>query len=296
MISRVTNQTMMQSAQRNLQANASRLAELQDRASSQRAITKPSDDPTATGAALQVRGQQAAASQYSRNMDNGNTWLTTIDTALGNSTNILRKIQDLVIQGSTDVLTPGAREAIAAEIEGLGKDLLSQANTTVMGRSVFAGNSDAPSAFDPSTAPPSFTGTAGSTVERRIGMNQTVRVDADGEAAFGTGSSSAFKVINDIVTDLRAGASPSAHTAALAGRFDAVVTQRSDIGARQAQLQRAQEVNMTEQGHLEAQRSSIEDTDLSKTVLDLQVQETNYKVALAVTAKVLPLTLMDFLR
>jgi flagellar hook-associated protein 3 FlgL len=287
---------MMQSAQRNLQANASRLAELQDRASSQKAITKPSDDPTATAAAMQVRGVQAAAAQYSRNMDNGNTWLTTIDTALGQSTNILRKIQDLVIAGSSDVLNPEAREAIAIEIEGLGKDLLSQANTTVMGRSVFAGNSDAPSAFDPSTTPPSFTGAAGSSVERRVGMNQTVRVDADGEAAFGSGPSSAFKVITDIVGDLRSGASPVAHTAALTARFDAVVTQRVDIGTRQAQLQRAQEVNMTEQGQLEAQRSSIEDADLTKTILDLQVQETNYKVALAVTAKVLPLTLMDFLR
>jgi flagellar hook-associated protein 3 FlgL len=295
MIARVTNQTMMHSAQRNLQAGAARLAELQDKAASQKAINRPSDDPTATGAAMQVRGQQAAASQYSRNMDNGNTWLTTIDSALGSSTKILRKIQDLVIQGSNDVLTPGAKEAIAAEIEGLGKDLLSQANTTVMGRSVFAGNSDAPAAFDNAT-PPNFTGTAGSAVERRIGSNQTVRVDADGAAAFGTGATSVFKLIDDIASDLRLGVNPSAHLAAIGSRFDAVVTQQSDIGARQAQLLRAQEVNMTEQGLLEAQRSGIEDADLSQTVLDLQLQQTNYQVALAVTAKVLPMTLMDFLR
>jgi flagellar hook-associated protein 3 FlgL len=36
--------------------------------------------------------------------------------------------------------------------------------------------------------------------------------------------------------------------------------------------------------------------DLGRAILDLQLQTTNYSAALAVTAKVLPPTLMDFLR
>lgn len=295
MITRTTNQTLMHSAQRNLQANASRLAELQDRASTQKLITRPSDDPTATGSAMQVRGQQAAAAQYSRNIDNGNAWLNTIDSALGNSTNILRRAKDLAIQGASDTLTPAAREAIATELDGLSKDLLSQANTSVMGRSVFAGNSNAPTAFDNST-PPAFSGTAGSTVERRVGENQTVRVDADGAATFGTGATSAFQVLADMSSDLRAGLNTTAHLTALSGSLDRVTNQRAEIGTRQAQLLRAQDLNMADKGKLEAQRSGIEDADLSKTVLDLHLQENNYQAALAITAKVLPMSLMDFLR
>lgn len=295
MINRVTNQSMVHSAQRNLQANASRLAELQDRATTQKLLTRPSDDPTATGAAMQVRGQQAAAAQYTRNIDNGNNWLATIDSALGNSTNILRRAKDLTIQGANDTLTPAAREAIAAELDGLSTDLLSQANTTFMGRSVFAGNSNAPAAFDNST-PPVYAGAAGSTVERRIGENQTVRVDADGAATFGTGATSVFKLLSDISSDLRAGANPSAHLAALSTSLNTVTNQRADIGTRQAQLLRAQELNMADKGKLEAQRSDLEDADLTKTVMDLHLQETNYQAALAVTAKVIPMSLMDFLK
>ena len=48
MISRVTNQTLMRTAQLSLHANMTRMAKLQDQATDQRAITRPSDDPTAT--------------------------------------------------------------------------------------------------------------------------------------------------------------------------------------------------------------------------------------------------------
>ena len=48
MISRVTNSALMRTAQRNLQANLSNMAKLQDQATSQKLISKPSDDPTGT--------------------------------------------------------------------------------------------------------------------------------------------------------------------------------------------------------------------------------------------------------
>ena len=53
---------------------------------------------------------------------------------------------------------------------------------------------------------------------------------------------------------------------------------------------------MKESGSLEARRSGIEDLDLAKVVLDMKVQEVAYQSALAVTARVLQPTLMDFLR
>lgn len=291
---RVTNQTLMMSAQRNLAGNKVGLARSQQQVADLKRITKPSDDPTGTGSSLQVRGQQAANAQYSRNIDNGRGWLATADSALSSSTSILRRVKDLTIQGSSDALTPAAKEGIASELDGLKQDLLSQANTTFMGRSVFAGNSDAGAAFTNAT-PPVFTGT-GSTVDRRIADGVSVRVDADGAAVFGTGTASAFSLIDKISSDLRSGTNPSVNLDAIDARMATVAAEHSAVGARDAQIQRAQEVNMTQQTSLEAQRSGVEDVDMSKAILDLQLQSTNYSAALAVTAKVLPPTLMDYLR
>ncbi|HEX9089294.1 MAG TPA: flagellar hook-associated protein FlgL [Arthrobacter sp.] len=291
---RVTNQTLMMSAQANLQSNKANLARLQQQAADLKKITRPSDDPTATASSLQVRGQQAAAAQYSRNIDNGRGWLNTADSALTSTTNILRRVKDLTIQGSNGTMTPAARESIATEMDGLKKDLLAQANTSFMGRNIFAGNSDAGAAFTSAT-PPVFTGT-GSTVDRKVADGTSVRVDVDGAAVFGNGPGSAFELIDNIASDLRSGANVNTHLDAISARMDTVSAQHSMVGANDAQIQRAQDVNMKSQGTLEAQRSGIEDVDMSKAFLDLQLQQTSYSAALAVTAKVLPQTLMDYLR
>jgi flagellar hook-associated protein 3 FlgL len=293
MISRVTNRTLMTSAQHNLQTSMARLASLQSQASSQKAITKPSDDPSGTGDSLRVRAQQRAAEQYSRNVDSGNGWLTMGDSALTASEGILNRVRDLAVQGANEgTLTPATREAIASELEGLKTELLGQANTKYQGRSVFAGNSDAGTAF---AADYTFSGAAGSSVQRRIGADTTVRVDADGASLYGTGGNSAFALIDKVAADLRAGVSVSPHLDAIDDRINTVISGHAELGTRHAQILKAEESLMTLSGTLEAQRAGIEDVDLSKVLLDLKLQEVSYQTALSVTARVLQPTLMDFL-
>jgi flagellar hook-associated protein 3 FlgL len=123
-----------------------------------------------------------------------------------------------------------------------------------------------------------------------------VRVDADGATVFGAGPGSAFDLIDTIVSDLRSGADLKPNLAAIDQRVHTILTQHAEVGSRDAQILRAQEVNMQQQGALEAQRTEIEDVDRGKAFLELQLQQTNYSAALAVTAKVLPQSLMDFLR
>ena len=295
MISRSTNQTLTIAAQRNLQSNMTRMAALQEKVASQQKITRPSDDPSGSAASLKVRAEQAAAGQYGRNIANGNGWLTTLDTAMGTATGILNRVRDLTIQAANDSMSPGARQAIAVEFEGLRADLLSQANTQYLGRSVFAGTSDAAGAFTTDN-PPLFTGVLGAAVERRIAPGTTVRVDADGAAVFGTGAGSVFSLVDNIVADLRAGVNVGKHIAAIDARHEAIIGQYADIGTRHAQLLRAEETIMDLSGLLEAQRSGVEDIDTGQAILDMNLQEVNYRTALAVTAKVLQPTLMDFLR
>ncbi|MBB6404500.1 flagellar hook-associated protein FlgL [Arthrobacter sp. AZCC_0090] len=295
MLNRVTNLTMSAAAQRNLQAGQSKLAALQDKASNLKNITRPSDDPAATANLLATKSQLSAAGQYGNNISDGNGWLTTADSALGMSTNILNRVRDLTVQAANGSLNDTAKEAIAVELEGLNKDLLAQANTQYLGRNIFAGSSDSAGAFTSAT-PPVYNGTPGSTVERRVDASQTVRVDADGGAIFGDGAGSVFALVSNVVADIRSGANVSSRLPAIGDRIKTVIEGRAEVGARQAKLLSAQDSVDGLKLTLDAQRSGIEDADMGKTVLDLKLQETNYQVALAVTAKALQPTLMDFLR
>ena len=295
MITRTTTSIMARQAQRNLQFSMSQLATMQERATSLKAINRPSDDPAATADALKVHAHQRAVEQYARNADNGDGWLTTIDTALTSTTEIMNRVRDLTLKGANDgAMSQPAKDAIAVELKGLKEDLLRRANTPYLGRSVFAGNSDSGRAFDASYT---FTGAAGASVQRRIGDDTTVRVDADGSAIFGEGLNSVFALVDRIVGDLSGGVNNiGVHIGALDGYMKAIVGQQAQIGAQQSQIDRAQASLLKEKGTLETQRAGIEDLDLGQAILDLKTQEVTYQAALAVTARTLQPTLMDFLR
>lgn len=293
MITRITSNMMAGSAQRNLQAAGVALGTLQNRASTQQQITRPSDNPVGTADALAVRAQQRATSQYGNNISDGLGWLASVDSSMSAATDVMQRVRDLTVQGANSgALSPGAREAIALELESLRPELLAQANAKYAGRPVFAGNTNAGVAFNPDL---SFNGVAGSTVERRIDASTTVQVDTSGSAAFGAGATSAFALIDTIVTDLRAGSNIGTHLAGIDSRMATMLGEQAKVGARYSQLERSKELNMEQSGSLESRRSDIEDVDLGQVILELKMQETAYQAALAVTARSLQPTLMSFL-
>lgn len=294
MLNRVTNLTMSANAQRTLQVQQSRLAELQEKASSLDKISRPSDDPAATAQALQTRGLLAANAQYGRNIDDGNSWLAAADLALEQATDVMHRIKDLTVLAGNGSLSQPGKDAIALELETLNQDLLSIANAKHLGRNIFAGSSDAASAF--TGTPPALSAAPGSAVERRISATQTVRVDADGAAIFGSGAGSVFDTVGKMVAGLRSGTAITPQLGALEASFKNIVNGRAEIGTRQVQLERAGDVNTELEATLDAQRIGIEKADLGSVILDLKLQETNYQVALAATARVLQPSLMDFLR
>jgi flagellar hook-associated protein 3 FlgL len=293
MINRVTHQTIQTSTLANLQLNLTKMAKLQAQMSSGQQINKPSDDPAGTSDFLRLRGDQRATEQYSRNVDNGSSWMTTVDAALATTLTTMGKVRDLTVQGGSGAMGPSEREALATEVEGLRDDLLSQANTSFLGRNVFAGTSDAGVAFDASYA---FTGSATGTVERRISADTTVRVDSNGKDVFGDGATSVFAQLDELAANLRSGANLDGDLAAIDSRMGKVLTETASVGARHKQVLSAVDAIALRSQTLTEQMSTVQDIDLAATILHLQSQETAYQGALGAAAKVLQPTLLDFLR
>uniref|UniRef100_A0A942YB51 Flagellar hook-associated protein FlgL n=1 Tax=Neobacillus citreus TaxID=2833578 RepID=A0A942YB51_9BACI len=293
MITRVTTQMSMAAASARLQDGAARLAQLTERATSLQAIGKPSDDPVGTASSMQVRKEQAAAAQYTRNADDAVGWLATTDGTLTDVYNVLNKVRDLTVQAANSgTMNDVDRGALVTQFQALRADLESAANTKYGTRSVFAGSSTESSAYDPADG----WSTAATAVTRRIGDGATVRVDTPGAQVFGSGTSSVFAMVDDIVADLQAGVDANPRINDVDAAIVTVRGAQADVGVRHATALAAQDALKTTATTLENRRSGIEDLDLAKAVLDLQVQQTNYQAALAVTAKVLQPTLMDYLR
>lgn len=293
MINRVTNSSVSQSTLVNLQRNLQAMASLQARLSSGKTVTKPSDDPAAAADILRINQSSAASDQYARNADNGNSWLTTIDTALQGAVVDLRRARDLTVQGENAAMSTTAKEALATEIEGIRDGLMERANTQYMNRSVFAGTSNAVSAFDPTTF--AWNGVPGSSVQRRLSDATTVQVDSDGSKVFGQGASSVFALMDKIASDLRSGADPTTNLAAVDTSINTMLTELASVGARENQVQDAQSSIAADTQNQKSQLSGVQDIDLAATILDLQQQQNTYQAALGAAAKVLEPSLLNFI-
>ncbi|NHT16646.1 flagellar hook-associated protein FlgL [Cellulomonas sp. IC4_254] len=298
-IGRVTHFTVRNSTLNNVQANLQKMADLQAQMSSGKKINAASDDPSGTADVLRLQGEQRQLAQYDRNAADGEAWLTTINDALSTSLSTLRKARDLTVQGGNGALGLNSRVALAQEIEGLKDNLLAQANTTYLGRSVFAGTT-AGAAFtdgsDPATAYAFSGADVDGTVTRTVASGTVIRVDSSGSAVFGEGADSVFALLDSISATLRAGGDPSDQLDAIDGHLDAMTTEIASVGARQNQVDAAQDLISQSKLTATTRLSAVQDIDLAQIILDLGAQEVAYKGALAAGAKVLQPTLLDFLR
>ena len=299
MISRVTQQTMQHSSLNNLQRNLKTMNDLQAKMSSGKNFVRASEDPGAASRSMSLRAEQAAAAQAKRSVDDGAGWLAQIDSALQTSISLMQRARDLTVRGSNDGAgSTASREAIAVELEGLRDALIDSANTRLNGRSVFAGTSGGSRAYNGAGGTPEYgwNGVAGASVERRLGQDVTVRVDAEGPAAFGEGADSVFALIDRIAADLRDGTNVTTHLDDIDQRIDGMLNTVTDVGVRHKQVLDAQSNLQLQMQNLRAARTDIEDIDLAQVVMELQMQEVAYQGALGATARVLQPTLMDFLR
>jgi flagellar hook-associated protein 3 FlgL len=270
------------------------MSRLQTELSSGKAFSRPSEDPAGTVDAMRIRAEQRANAQHARNASDGLGWLSAVDDALTTSTALLRRARDLTVEGAnTGALGAASREALAAELDSTAEALREQANTRHLGRSVFAGTSDAPAAFD---AAGDHQGVAGAGVERRVADATTVRVDSDGAAVYGDGAGSVFALLHQIASDLRAGNDVIGHLDALDSRMTTMLSELADVGTRYKRLEGAHEAIASRGVTLSAQLSGVEDADLAETISELKLQEVAYAASLSATERVLQPSLLDFLR
>jgi flagellar hook-associated protein 3 FlgL len=194
---RVTERSLANTTMVGLQANLARLGVLQQQLSSGKLISRPSDSPTGTTTAMQIRSDQRQLQQYSRNADDGTGWLNSADSARTGAIDLVHQARALVLQGmSSGSSSPAAREALAIEVDRLRESVLDQANASYLNRPVFGGTTTGRDAFDPTGT---YVGDAGQ-VQRTVGTGVKVRVDSPAAATFGSGAGQLFTVLSQIST------------------------------------------------------------------------------------------------
>ncbi len=291
---RITQRAVTLTSLQGLNRNLDSLAKLQQQLTSGRAISRPSDSPTGTNTAMQTRSEQASIAQQSRNITDAKAWLEQGSSTMMEMMDVVKRVRDLTIQGSNAASSPASRQALATEVASLRDGLLNMANTKVMGRPLFGGVTAGATAYDGTGA---YVGNQAAEVTRRVSDSELLRVDLTGPEAFGSGAADLFAVVGRIAGDLTGDpASLQGDLMALDAVFERMQGSIADIGARGSRLEQAEQVNLDRQLTLRAQLGAVEDIDLPKTIMDVQMKQMGYEAALAATAKAISPTLLDYLR
>jgi flagellar hook-associated protein 3 FlgL len=300
---RVTHHAVAQTALLGLNSNLFAVNRLQQQLTSGKQISAPSDSPTGTNTAMQVRQEQSATLQHARNISDGQARLDATDTALTTILSQVRKVRDLTVQGmNTGATSSSSAKAIGVEVEALRDSLLGVANQTLNGKPLFGGVTTGGAAYDTTTG--AYIGVGGANgVEvvptmRRVSNTQEVRIDITGPEAFGDpAGQDLFAVVANIADHVTADPdSLSSDLADLDVALDRLLSATSAVGARSARMQAAAEVNTDLQLTLKSQLTDVEDIDLAKTIMELNQQQVGYQAALQATANVIQPTLVNFLR
>ncbi|NLW16329.1 MAG: flagellar hook-associated protein FlgL [Firmicutes bacterium] len=304
---RITNNMMNTAFLQDLQRNLRNLDTMQRRINSGKIVSRPSDDPVRLQQILKLETALDQHQQYIRNIDDAHAWLASTDAALDQAGGIIVQVRGLAVQGANGTNDEGAMTALADEVRQLAEQLVGVANATHAGRYIFAGNNTTEKPFqdiswppDPEIGPLPYDGFQGNsnTMEYEIGPGVTMVVNTTAKMAFGEGDKEAIQLLIDLENALRTDNKDEINN--ILGKLEEVesqfLTARSEVGARMNRLEATKSRFTDDIITYTALKSQVEDVDMAEAIMYLKTQEAVYHASLAVGARLMQPTLVDFLR
>ncbi len=263
-------------------------------------VNVPSDDPLAAAQMIGNQDQTNRADQYLQNIDTLTSQLQTADGALSSSVQAITQAITLGVQGSTGTLSSANRQQIVQNLKGLQSQLVQLANTSVGGSYLFGGTATTapPYSLNPaSSSGVTYNGNSGTnTVQVADGLN--LQTNMPGNQLFQNSNGDVFASLQSLITALQTGTATDAETATnqLRTAFDSLTGQRIFYGNAVNQLNSTQSFLQQEQVTLKSQANNLVGADLTKAATDLTRATTAHDAALAAAAKILPTSLLDYLK
>lgn len=137
---RITNKIMQNNNLTNINRNKIMQDRLSTQMSTEKKVSKPSDDPVVAIRALRLRTNVTEATQYyTKNIPDAESWLNITEGALQNLSKVLTSMISQCTKGANGDLTSADREIILEQLKALRDEIYSTADVDYAGRYVFSG-------------------------------------------------------------------------------------------------------------------------------------------------------------
>jgi flagellar hook-associated protein 3 FlgL len=272
-----------------------RLADAQDRVSSQKQIERPSDDPLGAERAVRLRSEIQTTSAYSTAVDESRSWLDATDSALSSINDIVQTARELTVQAANGATTPAARQSIKVQLDALTEQLKTTLNGAYDGRYIFSGTATDTPPYDVTSATPDAYQGDSNPVVRQIGPGVSVQVNVTADDVL-SGLLPALRSISAHLQSNDGAALQTTDLQALDAGLDVVTTARSQVGAVTNRVDAAGRRLDDLHDVTTVFLSNTEDADFPQALTDLSAQQNALSAALKGGATLIQQSLMDFLR
>lgn len=289
----------------NLMTSSERLLEAQNRASTGKRIHRPSDDVPAVGRSLTLRANLSSIEQYTRNANVAAAQLSATSSALQSAVSRMHVVRDMAVESANSAKPVEGRQAIATQLDQVMRELADIANTQHLGKYVFAGSKTGspPVVVNVGDPPYVYEGDSRQLVIQ-VGPGVQVTATVTAATAFNMneaalpGADDVFTVIKILKEKVLAGdiEGISEHLADIDNVRTNLIAVNSQVGAQLANLESSADALLESKIRVMDLLSKTEDADLAEAIIQLRMRENLYQAAMATAARVLNVSLVDFLR
>lgn len=305
---RMTNNIMINNLKHNISRNMYKLSTLDTMLSTGKRINKPSDDPTGIVDSLRLSSRLRETTQYQANVADAKSWLESTDSTLGSLNSVLNRAYELTVKAANGTLSLEDRNTIKEELIQLKNEVITIANTSHGDRYVFGGKNTTETPYQETGW---ITPLNTAEIKYEIGLGITVPVNVTADQVFSAGRPgdpddpsvpqdlliTLQQIIDhmgsDVAEDINSLGNEDLERLKL--NIDTVLAARSQIGARVNRLEMASDRLYELEINLTSLKEDVEGVDPAKVILDMKNQENVYTAALAVGARIIQPTLVNFL-
>jgi flagellar hook-associated protein 3 FlgL len=291
---RVSESMLYSSANTSLAKQMVTMQNLTEQVSASKKLLRPSDNPADVRTAVGLYDTLAQLNQFGRNIDTATSKLSAMDGALGSASELIQRANELAIEGANGTLSPSDRKSMGTEVSQLTEAMAQNANAKVGNSYIFSG-------FKTDTPPYQVTGPGqvgayqgdNGVVIARVGPSSTMQISMSGSSLFQSG----IDALTQLQTDLNSGQAVQASTITqISNALQDLSQAQATVGARENRMTDAKNTQQNLVTSNQALLSGLQDVNMPAAITALTQAQTTYQASLAVTAKVMQTSLIDYLR
>ncbi len=290
---RITQTMIVRNTLLRMTEGRDKMHQTQERISSGKRVSKPSDNPADFARADRFRVAIKQNEQYLRNIDFSMTWSQESVSMLENLNDIALQARDIANRGADGQSNTEVRNTLAGQLEALLNEALAVVNSQYLGKSLFAGTETlTKDPFQYSGGVVSYIGND-EQIRRSYSESVSVRINVTGQSIMDT---DIFSNMTDLLTALQ-----NDDETAVRNMIDPLKTSSeellgvtAEIGAQNYNLQlirsRLEQTNVNLNDFL----GDVESINLEEEIVRYKSEELAYQVALQSTTNIINLNIMQY--